>query len=409
MSVREITRLLAGVGIPNKLTDGKFSIGVKPAYFELYMPSNDVFDMKTSVNANGQSFMYTLEFYKIVDDKPNNPRKIAGWNITNNHSFTLENARYIVKIYANNPIELTIELGKRNYIQFKEFQPRASVGSACTVRDFVVNRKRKKVRCNEPLRYELVEGMLPPDLRLYEYDGLITGVIANMDCQDGDSPSFNWFYTNHDGINQSWARIWRFKLRVSLVRDPNINHEEWFCIKVHNNWTYDRIKYQEEIEANQTQIEIIGDTVKLTPQAIAELQAQQPQQEHTCIPCNDPNANYEDDIINLPPEYDFRFPFEVVEWYKKHQLGTSRFIMELNNRKIFNEAINYISDGNDRVKYEYFMIGSQLTVRKYTLQDRSFNDFDATLLASRNIANNIRDYNLESYSGQTLTVDLWFF
>lgn len=406
MSIKEIKNIISNDIKLNGIESSELNISNKATYLELHMPSNDVFDFETRINSNGKSFVYLFEFYKIENDAPKNPRKISGWSMTNNHSFSLERGYYIVKITANNPITLTLDLGQRNYIQLKEFYVNIHNAHNMTA-SIDVKKHRPRVKCNEPLEYELVDGQLPPGLVLYRYDGLIAGVITNMDCEDGDSPSFNWFFRNHDGVNQSWARMYRFKLKVMLQRDKNISAEEWFCIRVHNNWTYDRIKYEEHIKDNMSSVTIVGDTVSLTPLGVAKLQETNIQ--HECIPCNDPNANYYDEFIALPKEYDFRFAFEVVEWYKKNQLSTSHFSLTLAQKKLFLESLGHTYNPNDRIKYEYQIKDDIFRTRKYVLDGRSFNDFDSTLLASRNIQNVIRDADANTYYGNVMTVDLWYF
>jgi hypothetical protein len=51
---------------------------------------------------------------------------------------------------------------------------------------------------------------------------------------------------------QPWGHQWRFKLKVWMAELPDVTSEQWFCIRIHNNWSWDRdnkppIEYEEEI------------------------------------------------------------------------------------------------------------------------------------------------------------------
>lgn len=144
--------------------------------------------------------------------------------------------------------------------------------------------------CDQPLFFHLVEGYLPPGLRLTLY-GNIEGLLPNMDCIEENkllSPSVNWYFNKGDYWD-SWKRRWIFKVRVWIPQFlpiflypdiysgftftvdsifTNNNHEEeiynvtsgeiasanltkefaffgavsyeWFCIAVINNWSWDK-------------------------------------------------------------------------------------------------------------------------------------------------------------------------
>lgn len=69
--------------------------------------------------------------------------------------------------------------------------------------------------CNQPLRFELVDGSLPPGIRLNAI-GHVEGLIPDMDCIEENSnlpPSFNWFYHNENEWG-SWSKRWLFKVRT---------------------------------------------------------------------------------------------------------------------------------------------------------------------------------------------------
>lgn len=95
--------------------------------------------------------------------------------------------------------------------------------------------------CNKTLYYQILDGSLPPGLSM-TLTGNIEGVLPNMDCiKDNDelSPSQNWYYQIEDQW-LPWGRQWRFKVRVWIFNSPETFADRWFCIRVHNNWSWDK-------------------------------------------------------------------------------------------------------------------------------------------------------------------------
>ena len=97
--------------------------------------------------------------------------------------------------------------------------------------------------CDEAMYYKIIEGTLPPGINLTLL-GRLNGILPVLDCLDDAqeySPSFNWQYTDNCGLEHPWGRIWRFKVRVTLSGDSDgSGDEEWFCIRIHNQWDWDR-------------------------------------------------------------------------------------------------------------------------------------------------------------------------
>lgn len=405
MSSVIVNNLLKSGRTIEPLTDGELEF--EGSIFREYNNRfTDVLNWNVSVidNPTNQRILIIIELYEIIDGNSSNPRKLIAWKSISNFPLTLRSGKFIVRLTTASKVKIRINLGERGYTQVKTLAFDAHDGEYATS-ELIVKRKRPPQICNEPLFYELIEGEMPPGLVLYQHDGLIKGVIGNMDCVEGDSPSFNWFYTNHDGHNQSWARMFRFKLRISLLNDSKIYDDQWFCIRVHNNWSYDLMKYEEAIQLSTETIQISGDTISLSPIAVIEEQ-QSPKYE--CLPCQDPTANYDEEIIELDPIYDFHFPFELVAWYKEFQMTNNVQAMKLSNARLFNEAINYVAKPNDRVKYEIYLRPDILKIKKYHLENRSFDDMDSLILASRNIENSIRDADVSTYDGEGMTAWIYF-
>lgn len=128
--------------------------------------------------------------------------------------------------------------------------------------------------CDEALFFEIIDGELPPGLDMNPF-GVVKGWLPNLDClEDRWSPAVNWYYEENDGTMWPWGREWRFQVRVtvdgqtSLIRD-----EEWFCVRVYNNWTYDA----ERFLAQQPFERITEITVKDPPPVLPSI----------CKPCKD--------------------------------------------------------------------------------------------------------------------------
>lgn len=181
--------------------------------------------------------------------------------------------------------------------------------------------------CEEPLFYEILDGELPPGLVMNSL-GIIEGTLPNLDCIDETkdySPSINWFYQDSDGVYQPWGLRWRFKVKMFIASMPDVFQEAWFCIKIHNNWSYDRDNFIEQAPFDRTRrIEIVQeptllpknvcyvpcdddkDTVIFKPQKI---------QDPGCDTCD---GNPVDVILVPIPQILKQKPItEIAKWYEK--------------------------------------------------------------------------------------------
>ena len=117
---------------------------------------------------------------------------------------------------------------------------------------FELKTEPRRKACDKPMRWELMEGKIPPGLVLEEYSGLLHGKLPWLDCLDDpedpfkDIPSANMFYTTAvEDIDtvEPWGRRWRFKLRISMVDQPEHYEEEWFCVAIYNDWSRSEKKF----------------------------------------------------------------------------------------------------------------------------------------------------------------------
>jgi hypothetical protein len=98
----------------------------------------------------------------------------------------------------------------------------------------------------------------------------LQGILPNLDCDESSdlSPSQNWYY-DIDKTWFPWGRRWRFKVRGYVANDPASKVEEWFCLQIYNNWSYDRDQPL-ILEMTETQIETIEESVELSPEPCCE-------------------------------------------------------------------------------------------------------------------------------------------
>ena len=137
------------------------------------------------------------------------------------------------------------------YQIYSKLTPRAYTGQALNSFDLEFSYVEKE--CDKLLYFSVNEGALPEGLQM-TLSGDIWGILPNLDCTNDTidlSPSQNWYFTVNDNW-QPWGHQWRFKLRVWIAELPDVIAEQWFCIRIHNNWSWDRdnkppIEYEEEI------------------------------------------------------------------------------------------------------------------------------------------------------------------
>ena len=137
-----------------------------------------------------------------------------------------------------------------SYQIYKKLSPSGFAGQS--IPPFELSFAYVEKECNKLLYYSLIDGKLPEGIQM-TLTGDLYGILPNLDCtNDTDklSPSQNWYFDMNETW-QPWGNQWRFKLRVWIADFPNVFKEDWFCIRIHNNWSWDRdnkppIEYEEE-------------------------------------------------------------------------------------------------------------------------------------------------------------------
>lgn len=178
--------------------------------------------------------------------------------------------------------------------------------------------------CNEALFFELIDGDLPPGLQMSPF-GVITGVLPNLDClPDRWSPAVNWYYDENDGTTWPWGREWRFQVRVTIDGQPaEVNDVEWFCIRIHNNWTFDAERFLADAPfENITHIKVVEAPPALPTvcqpckkfEEEARFVPQKLPQKQNCPPCVD-NQETRVELIPIPLDLCQIPASDFLNWY----------------------------------------------------------------------------------------------
>lgn len=131
------------------------------------------------------------------------------------------------------------------------------VGESGSIVEFDLKTEPKQKLCDKEMNWKVIDGKLPPGLRLDTRTGLIYGRLPYLDCIDDPDdvfntiPSSNLFYSS--GIDkyetvEPWGRRWNFKLRISINGQIENFDEKWFCILIYNNWTRTQEKFFREYD-----------------------------------------------------------------------------------------------------------------------------------------------------------------
>lgn len=424
MSRQTIQQLInSGVEIP-PLDMGEVTETIDratPFIRKIELTKNDTMQVSLKVLSSLMSPDFTISFYRVVNKVvySYSSRKTQAWNFSFNQELLAE--EYVIEITNSVSSVVTLE----TFIQ--GFVPTAKIATTFWAGEYLVGElttKRKPVgECKEELEYEMIDGELPPGLKLLP-SGIIEGVVENLDCvpttnkDETYSPSFNWYFSNHDGMSQSWARRWRFKVRVKIKNMADTYVDEWFCLKVFNNWSLDAAIYDSATDDDT----VILDEYKSVK--LQELSQPKPKEETQflpaglevipdyyqevvdCLPCNDPTTPSMTETYTIPDGLRIRTPNELVHYYVKYEMHFEPLVMQLHNSEILKEYISIMGDNtpNPTEVYEILIDGSTLTLNKYFLDNgRAFTDLDNDILAMRNITNQVAPLNIMATMGESMT------
>lgn len=232
-----------------------------------------------------------------------------------------------------------------------EMEPRAYVGEVM-VADLEIT--RPPVECNEALFFNIVEGELPPGLILTSL-GAINGVLPNLDClPDRLSPAAGWYYQDNDEYQYPWGREWRFKVKLQLATGFATPVEEWFCIRINNNWDLDQMNFLSQSPFKQiTELNIVRQPDPILPGAICEpckpieespIPVLKEIEPPACPACEQEQQMTAIELIEIPVELCQVPVDDMVAWYdrvttvepgKKQCKAVTDFIASLDNSEAF--------------------------------------------------------------------------
>ena len=370
-------------------------------------PTVDSFEFNVVVINSNESPQIKISFYKFTNGIVSTLTSIrlSEWRNKFTQDFTIGD--FFIEVEAN--CEVKIIGNPLNFIPVKTFAINCYHADRLNVG---LDVKRKPRDCSEALTYELIDGELPPGITLNK-GGLLIGIVEELDCIDDTmSPSFNWYFDNHDGVAQSWGRKWRFKVRVSIASQTDIFTDEWFCLRVFNNWSIDQLSFteSEETVVYDHKNDIVIPTLPSlcptpsTPQFVPERQITElPRYNRAldCIPCNDPNTPQVSEQFTIPPGLKIRTPDELIRYYIDNQNNFEPLIMQLHNSVVFKELLEQLGFEDPRTVFELNITDNIITIKKFWLENGSaLNDVDATLIANRTITGQINPVDIVCYSGE---------
>lgn len=210
--------------------------------YVMVLPAFTVVDFTVQLSATpSDSFSYAIKFYRVMGTTL---LEVATTNSSDQAAvFSKEftQGTYVICFQTSSLVSLagTVLALYRGYQRYAVFDIDLEAGEAMV---FDFDRSRAPKDCSAVLHFEILEGSLPPGIRMTGL-GQLLGVAPNLDCIEDNvmlPPSQNWSFMHNDGSYHPWGRQWRFKVKVMMEGLPDVNAEEWFCVKVHNNWSIDR-------------------------------------------------------------------------------------------------------------------------------------------------------------------------
>lgn len=300
------------------------------------------------------------------------------------------------------------------YQIYAKLVPLAYTGQSVNDVDLTFSYVEKK--CNKLLYFDITDGNLPEGLQM-TLTGDIWGILPNLDCTEETamlSPSINWYY-QMDETWQPWGNQWRFKIKVWIAELPLVSTEEWFCIRIHNNWSWDRDNHfnwnKDEplpIEYEENTIEEIS-TPPLPEQMCYEEEAVKPAFTPQPIslslcPCETESTMEQSTVLNFLQWYE-----NVLKNPPEDNPHIQQFIDNFKKSSYFKTLIEQFGLEDDLLSDEEKELRSvQNIINYYTnqlVENRGKNDVDTIVLSLKEQENQKLPITIVTTSGTYLTVD----
>lgn len=315
--------------------------------FKIEVPKFSVISFNYKISAP-QAFNGAISFYKDVGHIEDLAATLIS-DLFGNFSKEFAQGTYYIcfesKINPISKIELVAEF--KNYQPYQNFSINFSDG--VTLRGNIPNipNIRPPSPCSRPLFFKIVDGSLPPGFRMTSL-GRVIGIAPELDCMEDNAslpPSQNWSFANFDGKITCWGRQWRFKVEVSIQGMKDVVAQEWFCVRIHNDWDKDRdaflaqapFQIHTDIPAQYAKPSIT-DLCPTTPEpAFRPQPILQP-----CGNCN--NTSLITNFTTIPPQLTLPDPLYFKQWLKMIEKNTCPEVLNFTRNLFKNPLIKeYLS------------------------------------------------------------------
>lgn len=354
--------------------------------------------------------------------------------------------KYVICLYTRTtgPFYGQITGNFYNYINWVKFDFTFYNGNYVPPLELIF--RLRGISCPVPIIYELIEGELPPGLELLQ-GGRIQGIPENMDCREENkelSPSINWFGKVGEGKDEiwiPWGRVYRFKVKIYLPGYPLAINEQWFSIRVYNNWSLDRDKFVNNLPLSYEETHIvktlidpiipIDDNSLCITQSVSKQEEISQSNSTLCEICSDNNDNkyllldkeLPEYIIDIPTSLGEMSLSELIIWWKSQisLLDTSispdikEFILYLKENKDFQELLkseNYMTNDELLIKHEKeqellllsdveFYLKQQ---KEKLISGRNITDSDFKILNNKKTTDNLFELSFYIFYGESFDI-----
>lgn len=370
---------------------------------------------------------------------------------------------YYVEVESNIPVSISFTMSSQGYKFVKTFEAVANMGQTLDFGGLYVEKQRPTKECDIPLYYDFLEGELPMGIELTRR-GYLQGTPCNIDDYSNvDAPSFNWFYTDIDGVNVSFGMVFRFKVKVYAILPDGVignnEDERWFCLRLLNNWSFDKalIEPKREIiehticdgDVPDEKLQIIDpnfcpvcdentdeelflnslpefakiDAKEFCPAIPDEIDPNEYKETKletelpllmNCEACQDPTGDIDREIIHL--DKSFFTPDDLMRYFFYYD---NNVLLQVNNTtmpklyasELFMELVDYIRSEDNRntpsiVELRLHNGGNVLELLRFKdSKDRPLNSVQAKWDAIKNIKNQNMEIESNSYIGYNVTAE----
>lgn len=331
---------------PSTITPFTTSISTN-ALFKLQIPNFQTINFTFTLT--NTPYASTLSILRVVGSVVT---PIASANLNSSSTTVtadLSIGQYIICLRSNNAQTGSFVGSFTGYASSVFMSPSGRSGQEAVLAELKTRPKPRE--CSEALYFEIVDGALPPGL-VIDSLGTIRGRLPNLDCvPDPLSPSMNWSYQENDGTLWPWGRQWRFQVELWIASQPEIRVTEWFCVKIHNNWDFDRDKFLELAPFEHVEKIKVVEPPKQLPAMICEpcgpvnptreIFVPTPLSEDECPACSSPNQSTSIELIPIPDELCDCPANELLVWFEENREGDdtnpniAKFKRDLSNSESF--------------------------------------------------------------------------